>query len=87
MSSLEWTPAVYTPYSDPQNRDTYWELWDKGMDRTAWYNLPAASVRKIRDRVWELTMPDSPEFQARYFKTLKEAKAVGIALYRMDNHG
>ena len=30
-------------------------------------------------------MPDDPEFQARYFTTLKAAKAMGIALYRMDN--
>lgn len=54
------------------------------MDRTAWYNLPCASIRKIRDREWELTMPNDPEFKARYLTTLKAAKAMGIALYKMD---
>ena len=87
MSSLEWVAAVYHPYHDQTIPETYWELWVKGMDRTAWYNLPAASIRKIRDRQWELTMPDDPEFEARNFTTLKAAKAMGIALYRMDNDG
>lgn len=32
-------------------------------------------------------MPNDPEFEVRYFPTLKAAKAMGIALYRMDNHG
>ena len=87
MSSLEWITAVYNPYSDHRIPVTYWELWDKGTDRTAWYNLPCASIRKIRDRMWELTMPNEPEFRARYFPTLKAAKAMGVVLYRMDNDG
>lgn len=87
MSSLEWSTAVYTPYSDRSIHTTYWELWDKSTDRTAWYNLPAASVRKIRDRHWELTFPDATEGEVRYFTTLKAAKAMGVVLYRMSNHG
>lgn len=87
MSSLEWSQAVYHPFRDPTVPSIYWELWDKGTDRTAWYNLPCASIRKIRDRQWELTMPNDPEFEVRYFPTLKAAKAMGIALYRMDNDG
>ena len=87
MSSLEWAEAVYYPYKDPTILSIYWELWDTGTDRTAWYNLPCASIRKIKDRKWELTMPDDPEFEARHFPTLKAAKAMGVALYRMDNDG
>ena len=87
MSSLEWARAVYAPYSDPTIYRVYWELWDKGTDRTIWYNLPCASIRKIRDHQWELTMSDDPNFEERYFKTLKAAKAMGVALYRMDTNG
>jgi hypothetical protein len=85
MSSLEWASAIYTPFSDPTVVHEIWELWVKGEDRTAWYNLPAASIRKIRDRVWELSMSDP--YATYHYKTLKEAKAMGIALYRMDNNG
>ena len=87
MSSLEWVTAVYNPFSDPTIPVTYWELWDKGTDRTAWYNLPCASVRKVRDRVWELTLPSGSDTAARLFPTLKAAKAMGITLYRMNDDG
>ena len=85
MSSLDWSEAVYQPFRDPTVPSIYWELWDKGTDRTAWYNLPCASIRKIRDRQWELTMPNEIDNKPRYFTTLKAAKAMGVALYRMDN--
>ena len=85
MSSLKWDRGRYAPYSDPTVIEDVWELWDTEMDRTAWYNLPCASIRKKRDHQWELTMPDDPEFEVRYFRTLKEAKAMGITLYRMSN--
>lgn len=81
MSSLEWAPGVYTPYSDQTTIVKVWELWITGQDRTAWYNLPCASVRKLKDRVWELTLPDTDEVY--HYTTLKEAKAMGVALYRM----
>jgi hypothetical protein len=85
MSSLEWIEAPHTSYTKPAVVTMYWELWDKGTDRTAWYNLPAASVRKVKDRQWELSMPDDLQYGVRYYKTLKEAKAMGIALVRMDD--
>lgn len=87
MSSLEWTTNVYvSSYPGGSTPNTYHELWLVGQDRTAWYNLPAVSVRKIRDRCWELTFPDAGSDVTRYFKTLKEAKAVGLALVRMDTN-
>jgi hypothetical protein len=86
MSSLEWTTNVYvTSYQAGSEPTTYHELWWVGQDRTAWYNLPAASIRKVRDRVWGLTFPDKNDGTELYFKTLKEAKAMGIALVRMDD--
>ena len=86
MSSLEWTTNVYvTSYQAGRVPTTYHELWRVGEDRTAWYNMPAASVCKIRDRVWELTFPDNGDGTTRQYKTLKEAKAMGIALVRMDD--
>ena len=87
MSSLNWSTAVYHPYSDQTILTTYWELWDKRADRTAWYNLPAASIRKLRDRMRVLTMPNEIDNKPRYFTTLKAAKAMGVVLYRMNNHG
>lgn len=60
----------------------YWELWASDEDKTAWYNLPKAQIRKV-DKVWELVLDSSNE--ARHYRTLKEAKAMGIALVRMDD--
>jgi hypothetical protein len=86
MSSLEWTTAVYMQqYGSHREPCHYYELWRVGEDRTAWYNMPCASIRKVKERHWEITFPDSTEGRILYFKTLKEAKAMGIALVRMDD--
>jgi hypothetical protein len=60
----------------------YWELWAAGEDKQAWYNLPKAQIRKV-GRVWELMLDRSSDVW--HYRTLKEAKAMGIALVRMDD--
>lgn len=85
MSFLKWTTNVYvTSYQAGGVPTTYYELWRVGEDRTAWYNLPAASIRKLRDHMWELTFPDNGDGETRYFKTLKAAKAMGIVIVQME---
>lgn len=85
MSSLKWQTAVYVT-SAPQGRvpTTYWELWALGQDQTAWYNLPCAQIRKLKDRQWELSFPDR-DLHTQHFTTLKAAKAMGIVLVQMEN--
>ena len=85
MSSLEWIEAPHTNFAKPPVLTIYWELWVVGEDRTAWYNFPQAHIRKIKDRQWELSMPDAVEGEVRYFTTLKAAKAMGIVLFQMEN--
>lgn len=89
MSSLEWSEAWhYRAYSNQENHElprTHWELWPVGMDKNAWYNLPIATIERISQRRYELHM--EADVNPRYFTTLKAAKAMGIALYRMDNDG
>lgn len=87
MSCLKWEVASYvkaTRTDGAHTVTTYWELWTVGLDQTAWYNMPCASIRKIKDKQWELTMPDINN-DAHYFTTLKAAKAMGIVLVRMEN--
>lgn len=89
MSSLKWQTAVW--FRALQAGDRYevkecgWELVNVQPPNVLFdpYYIPIAEVRKIKDRCWRLDMRD--EVQSRFFKTLKEAKAMGIALYRMDN--
>ena len=85
MSSLKWQTAVW--FAKVHGGETFhgWELVHevpvvKSFDP---YYIPVAEVWKVKDRCWRLDMPS--EVQSRFFKTLKEAKAMGIALYRMDN--
>lgn len=61
---------------------TYWALWRTDEDQTAWYNMPCAQIRKVKDRCWELSLDASED--VRQYKTLKEAKAMGIVLTRME---
>lgn len=64
-----------------------WELvheQPKGTPLDPFYS-PVAEIYKITDRRWRLDMYN--EVQGRYFTTLKAAKAMGIALHRMDNDG
>jgi hypothetical protein len=86
MSCLKWQEDVYLGRGGDNKAvpTTYWALWTVGEDQTAWYNMPCAEIRKIKDRRWELTMPDINS-DVHYFKTLKEAKAMGIALVRMHD--
>lgn len=55
-----------------------------GQDRTAWYNLPVAYIYRKAERLYELEITDD-EDSARQFTTLKAAKAMGIALVRMND--
>jgi len=85
MSSLKWQTAVYVaPASQGHVPTTYWELWTEGEDQTVWYNMPCAQIRKLKEMQWELSFPDR-NLPSRYFTTLKAAKAMGIALVRMDD--
>jgi len=85
MSCLKWTEAPHTSVTKPTVITLYWELWVVGEDKTAWYNFPRANIRKIKDRQWELSMPDDLQYRVRYYRTLKEAKAMGIALVSMND--
>jgi hypothetical protein len=85
MSSLEWVEAPHTSYTKPPVLTMYWELWVVGEDQTAWYNMPCAQIRKLKERQWELTFPDRNLLPTQCFTTLKAAKAMGIALVRMDD--
>ena len=84
MSSLEWVETPHTSYKQPTVITMYWELWTVGEDKTAWYNMPCAHIRKLKEKQWELAFPDR-NLPPRYFTTLKAAKAMGIALVRMDD--
>lgn len=85
MSSLNWQVEAYLRRDSVSAVLTdYWALWYRGADQTAWYNMPCAQIRKIKDREWELSFPER-DLPTQHFKTLKEAKAMGIALVRMDD--
>lgn len=86
MSSLKWVEAFFTRVSgDPATPELYYELWVVGQDRTAWYNLPVAYIYRLGKRLYQLEITD--DHNKRQFTTLKAAKAMGIALVRMDNDG
>lgn len=84
MSSLEWVEAFFSRHGS-NVPELYYELWIEGQDRTAWYNLPVAYIYRKGERLYQLELTDDDN--ARLFTTLKAAKAMGIALYRMDNDG
>ena len=86
MSSLKWVEAFFSRHgSDPATPELYYELWVEGQDRTAWYNLPVAYIYRISERLYQLELADHVDDQKRQYRTLKEAKAMGIALVRMDD--
>jgi hypothetical protein len=85
MSSLNWVEAFFSRHgSNPAVPELYYELWVVGQDRTAWYNLPVAYIYRKGKRLYELEITDD-ETHSRQFTTLKAAKAMGIALVRMDD--
>jgi hypothetical protein len=84
VSSLKWTEAPHTSVRKPTVITIYWELWGVGEDKTAWYNMPRAQIRKIKDKQWELVLMNAIH-DVRNYRTLKAAKAMGIALVRMDD--
>ena len=85
MSYLKWQVDPYIAKVDGKAVPSiYWALWRTGEDQTAWYNLPCAQIHKLKDRHWELSFPDR-DLPTQHFKTLKEAKAMGITLVRMDD--
>lgn len=82
MSSLEWGEAFFARAGvRPAVPELYYELWVVGQDRTAWYNLPAAYIYRVKERRYELDIHGRIE----YYTSLKAAKAMGIALVRMDD--
>ena len=85
MSCLKWQVDVYLSRGGDNKAapTTYWALWHTKEDQTAWYNMPRAEIRKIKDRQWELTI-DGADHVRRY-TTLKAAKAMGIVLTQMEN--
>lgn len=85
MSSLEWDTSYFTRHGHAVP-ELYYELWVVGQDRTAWYNMPVAFIYRKGKRLYQLDMSDD-NTDSRLFTTLKTAKAMGIALYRMNNHG
>jgi len=85
MSSLEWSESFFTRAGgNPAVPELYYELWRVGQDRTAWYNMPVAYIYRKGKRLYELEITDD-EDNARQFTTLKAAKAMGIALVRMND--
>lgn len=87
MSSLEWVETPHTSYNKPAVITMYWELWAVGEDRTAWYNLPVAYIYRRGKRLYELEITDNADIaddQKRQYKTLKEAKAMGIVIVQME---
>lgn len=85
MSSLEWDTSYFTRHGMTVP-ELYYELWVVGQDRTAWYNMPVAFIYRKGKRLYQLDMSDD-DLPSPQFTTLKAAKAMGIALYRMDNDG
>jgi hypothetical protein len=87
MSSLKWQVDVYLSRGGGNTAvpTNYWALWTVGEDQTAWYNMPCAQIRKLKEGQWELSFPDRNLLPTQCFTTLKEAKAMGIALVRMDD--
>lgn len=85
MSSLEWVDAFFSRHGN-NVPELYYELWIKDQDRNAWYNLPVAYIYRRGKRLYALELTDD-EVHKREFTTLKAAKAMGIALYRMNNDG
>ena len=83
MSSLKWSIATYSSSHIGHIRN-YYELWLDGTDKSIWYYSPLACIRKVRDRCWELTFPEQL-ISPRHYKTLKEAKAMGIVLTKLEN--
>ena len=90
MSSLKWKPTVW--FSPLQAGDRF-EVKRQGYELEYDYHgvtifdpffVPLAEVEKLAHRKWQLRMKDGTKHT---FTTLKAAKAMGIALYRMDNHG
>lgn len=88
MSSLEWIEAFFSRHGN-NVPELYYELWVVGQDRTAWYNLPVAYIYRRGKRLYELELTDNADtaVRSRQFTTLKAAKAMGIALVRMDDDG
>lgn len=88
MSSLNWVEAFFSRHGGDAVPELYYELWVAGQDRTAWYNLPVAYIYRKGKRLYELEITDNADIaddRRRQYRTLKEAKAMGIALVRMDD--
>ena len=89
MSSLEWEMgyryialAAREKYAD---NSTIYQLWGLPSTKREWHHDPLAFIEKI-DKKWRLTIYNEQGFQQERgaYKTLKEAKAMGIALVTME---
>ena len=85
MSSLNWEMGYL--YGSPNRHDDLfqYQLWGLPPADRTWYHDPLAYIEK-QGRKWELTTYNTDGFQQvrGTYKTLKEAKAMGIALVTME---
>jgi hypothetical protein len=88
MSCLKWKQTVW--FSPLQAGDRFevkrqgYELELQGIGFYDPFYVPLAEIEKLGHKKWQLRMKDGTKHT---FTTLKAAKAMGIALYRMDNDG
>lgn len=84
MSSLNWERSYrYVGYlSEPPVR---YELWGLYYPMRLWFHEPLACVEKFNSRTWELTVrSNNGKYTKHFYKTLKEAQAMGIAIVAME---
>ena len=82
--SLKWQPSVrFHPLRAGDRFEVKTQVYELVHDGITFFDpfyVPLAEIKKLEHRKWELQMRDGTE---RTFATLKAAKAMGIALYRM----
>ncbi len=88
MSSLNWEVTYRYSYRRPEDDDdnpSLYELWGCPMSERKWYYDALARIEK-QGKKWELTTYNTQGFQQTRgtYKTLKEAKAMGIAFIAME---
>ena len=87
MSSLKWQPSVrFHPLRAGDRFEVKTQVYELVHDHLGItifdpFYVPLAEIKKLEHRKWELQMRDGTE---RTFTTLKAAKAMGIALCRME---
>lgn len=87
MSCLNWEQGYISVHYGNGNNSTLYELWGLPYPARQWYHDPLAKIEKFNKRWWELTVyrsHSSGEHTKHYYKTLKEAKAMGIAIVAVE---